>query len=113
MKLPGVDEAVIESAKIREYLLSATHPVGRFKAMFFKSLGYSDSNWRRLEADLQQIARSGDATHSQESPYGKKYVVGGTLIGPSGRWAHVTTVWIVLTGKSVPRLVTVYPGAEI
>jgi len=32
--LPNADEAVIEPAKLRDYLLSTTHPLGRFKARF-------------------------------------------------------------------------------
>ena len=45
------------------------------------------------------------------SPYGQKYEVGGFLQGPTGREAPVVTVWIVLRGEDVPRLVTAYPRA--
>jgi len=38
MTLPNADRAVIDPAKIRDYLLAAAHPVGRFKARFFVSL---------------------------------------------------------------------------
>ncbi len=41
MRMPGAERAVIDSAKIRDYLLSPSHPVGRFKAVFFASLGYT------------------------------------------------------------------------
>lgn len=44
---------VIDPVKLRDYLLSRTHPVGRFKAASFLSLGYSADNWARLEADLR------------------------------------------------------------
>jgi hypothetical protein len=39
--LPNADRAVIEDAKVRDYLLSATHPIGRFKSVFFVALGFS------------------------------------------------------------------------
>jgi hypothetical protein len=39
MKLPEAQRAVIAPAKIRDYLFSTSHPVGRFKAPFFDSLG--------------------------------------------------------------------------
>jgi hypothetical protein len=52
MKLPAAERAIIAQAKIRDYLLSTAHPVGRFKAPFFVSLGYTSANWRRLEEDL-------------------------------------------------------------
>jgi hypothetical protein len=41
-----------------------------------------------------------------------KYVVRGTLNGPSGEAADVITVWIVLDGESAPRFVTAYPGED-
>jgi hypothetical protein len=40
MNLPNADRAVVDPAKLRDYLLAAGHPVGRFKARFFVSLGY-------------------------------------------------------------------------
>ncbi len=83
MKLPAAERAVIEPAKIRNYLLSASHPVGRFKAPFFASLGYTSANWRRLEAGLRDLAVRGDAEPGWDSPYGRKYTIRGTLTGPS------------------------------
>jgi hypothetical protein len=37
--LPNADRAVIEPAKLRDYLLSTVHPLGRFKARFCTALG--------------------------------------------------------------------------
>ena len=37
MILPNIDKAVIEPEKLRDYLLSKSHPIGRFKAEFFRS----------------------------------------------------------------------------
>lgn len=112
MRLPGSDRALIEAAKLRNYLLSSAHPVGRFKAVFFASLGYSPENWGHLEADLRELASSQEALPSGESQYGRKYEVRGTLTGPSGRSAEVVSIWIVLTGEDFPRFVTVYPGDQ-
>ena len=36
--LPHADQALVDEAKICYYLLSDTHPVGRFKARVFRSL---------------------------------------------------------------------------
>lgn len=52
MKLPNAGRAVIDPAKLRDYLLSPAHPVGRFKAPFFVALGYAQDQWPQLEADL-------------------------------------------------------------
>ena len=40
MKLPNADAATVDDAKVRDYLLSPEHPVGRFKARVFRSAGY-------------------------------------------------------------------------
>ena len=39
MRLPNSDRAVVADAKVRDYLLSQSHPVGRFKSSFFVALG--------------------------------------------------------------------------
>ena len=110
MKLPAAERAVIAPAKIRDYLLSTSHPVGRFKAPFFASLGYTNANWPRLEEDLRDLAVSGDAELGKRSPYGQKYEIRAILRGPSGRSAGVLTVWIILFGGDAPQFVTAFPG---
>jgi hypothetical protein len=110
MKLPAAERAIIAQAKIRDYLLSTAHPVGRFKVPFFVSLGYTSANWRRLEEDLLALAVSGEAELGKDSAYGQKYEIRGTLNGPSGRSAGVLTVWIILSGGDVPQFITAFPG---
>lgn len=110
MKLPGSDRAVIEPAKIRDYLLSSAHPVGRFKATFFRSLGYMPADFERLEADLRELAESAEAVAGKESKYGRKYEVRGIINRSLGKQAHVVTVWIIKAGEDFPRFVTAFPG---
>ena len=112
MNLPAADRALIQPEKLRDYLLSTEHPIGRFKAAFFARVGYSRQDWRQLQLDIWQIAQAGTAVERQGSTFGRKYEVNGTLRGPSGREASVTTVWIVKNGEDFPRLVTVYPGDD-
>jgi hypothetical protein len=112
MKLPGADRALIQPEKLRDYLLSTEHPIGRFKAAFFARMGYSRQDWQRLQLDIWQIAQSGAALERQGSTFGRRYEVNGILRGTSGREASVTTVWIVRNDEDFPRLVTVYPGDE-
>jgi hypothetical protein len=112
MKLPDARRAVIAPAKIRDYLLSTSHPVGRFKAPFFASLGYTVTHWQRLEHDLLALAVSGEAELGRESRYGQKYEIHGTLNGPSGKSARVLTVWMVRSGSNVPQFVTAFPGEK-
>ena len=110
MKLPAAERAIIAPAKTRDYLLSTSHPVGRFKSPFFSRLGYTRAHWRRLEDDLRDLAVSGEAELGKSSPYGQKYEIRGILNGPSGRSAGVLTIWIVLSGGDVPQFVTAFPG---
>jgi hypothetical protein len=110
MVLPGAEHAVLDASKVRDYLLSQEHPIGRFKAVFFELLGCARVDWTRLQSDLLELCRSHDAVEGQASQFGRKYEVRGTLKGPSGRQAEVVTVWVVLAGEDIPRFVTAYPG---
>ena len=112
MKVPNGWSARISAAKIHDYLLSPVHPAGRSKCAFFTSLGYSRAAWRRLDADLRVHLRDHDVVRTQPNPYGMKYIVRGTLSGPSGAVADVIAVWILLDGESAPRFVTAYPGED-
>jgi hypothetical protein len=111
VQIPNADRAVIEPTKLRDYLLSSTHPVGRFKAPFFLGLGYTAPEWSRLDADLRGQHLSEDAVAAPPTPYGQKYVIRATLVGPAGRSARVVTVWVVRVGEDFARFVTAYPEA--
>jgi hypothetical protein len=109
MGLPNADRADIDRAKVRDYLLGAAHPVGRFKARFFVALGYAADQWERLRDDILAIARLGNVAAETATSYGRKFEVDGILMAPSGRSATVRTVWIIRTEEDFPRLVTVFP----
>ena len=65
--------------------------------------------WRQLEADLRSQHLSRDAALEQQTPYGQKYSIRATLVGPSGSSAEVVSVWVVRTGEELPRFVTAHP----
>lgn len=109
MTLPNAARAAIDAAKIRDYLLSEIHPVGRFKATFFTALGYSHDSWQRLRDDLLTLARGAPAAPGKPSPFGQTFEVDGMLTGPLGRSASVRTVWIIHASREVPRFVTAFP----
>lgn len=75
MTVPGAERAVVEPRKLQDYLLSLTHPVGRFKAVFFASLGYTQEAWGVLSADLRRHAAAGEAFPAGSSSFGQKYEV--------------------------------------
>ncbi|HEY6559309.1 MAG TPA: hypothetical protein VI072_18620 [Polyangiaceae bacterium] len=110
MRLPSADRAVVEGAKVRDYLLSPTHPVGRFKSVFFVALGFSADQWELLRAALLELAQVGDANPGQASPFGLKFEIRAILRGPSGRQADVMTIWMVSKGQDFPHFVTAFPG---
>lgn len=109
MKLPNAEHAIILDAKVRDYLLSRVHPVGRFKAAFYAALGDEEDDWPRLEADLRGQHLSQDAVLGELTDFGQKYEIRAPLRGPSGRIARVLSVWIIRHGEHVPRLVTALP----
>jgi hypothetical protein len=109
MKLPFAELAVVQRAKLTDYLLSTAHPQGRSKAYFFQSLGFSVSDPKALEEQLLRLAEQADMTETV-TEYGPKYQGSGLVRSPSGRTATMTTVWILRDGEPPPLLVTAYPG---
>ena len=110
VRLPNADRAVVEDAKVRDYLLSSTHPVGRFKSVFFVALGFTADRWEVLRDALLDLAQVGEPTPGQASPFGLKFEIRAILRGPSGRQADVVTVWMVPSGQDFPHFVTAFPG---
>jgi hypothetical protein len=124
--LPRAAGAVIAAEKLRDYILSPAHPIGRFKAAFFAQLGYAQADWQRLAADLRSqhlplaaqemdappFGRNlpSDGTSLRTEPrFGRKYRIRGPLTGPTGRTATLVSIWMVRTGEEAAHLVTVCP----
>ena len=110
MQLPSADHAIIEPSKLQDYLLSSHHPLGRFKAAFFASLGYSQERWKELDRDIREQHLILDAEMGEATKYGQKYLIRGPLRSPEGTIVQLVTVWIVRGDEETPRFVTAYPG---
>lgn len=110
MLLPNADEAVIEAAKLRDYLLSPTHPLGRFKARFFGALGFSADRWEELESALRTQHLTQDAEPAAVVQSGQKFTIRAILTGPNGQSSSVVSVWFIRAEEAAPRFVTAYPG---
>ena len=108
MNLPNAETVEIDERKVRGYLLSRSHPVGRFKARVFAALGFDESASAAFVAELRRIAVAGEVVETEDMEFGRKYTVPGELKGPAGS-AQVMTVWIQLKGQPEVRLVTVRP----
>lgn len=109
MKLPNRKNAYISKEKLTDYLLSETHTVGKFKAKFFRTLGFDESNLDVLEKALHEIAESEDVKEVVSSRYGTKYIIDGSISTPRGKIVRVQTVWIIESGQKYPRFITAYP----
>jgi len=75
--LPNAYLAEIDPQKLHGYLLSKTHPVGRFKARFFAALGYA----------AERLARTGSRPQDSTSHTGRatgRVAAGGASLQDSG-----------------------------
>ena len=109
MKLPNAVHAYVPLNKLADYLLSATHPVGKAKAVVLRRYGFHSGNIAELEMGLLTIARTGNVSSSVTSTFGTKYVIDGVLPTPDKRALSIRTVWIVEHEQDRPRFVTAYP----
>ena len=104
--------AIISPEKLRDYVLSPTHPDGKTKADYLARLGYSQERWEELERDLRAQHMTLDARPTRITLWGRKYEILGPLVGPNGGTAWVRTVWIVRHGESAASFVTLIPARK-
>ena len=109
MKLPHHESAVVPQTKITGYLLSPTHRDGRSKADFFTRFGFSADSWEELAMALLRHAADHEVTRVEDSPFGTRYVVEGTMPAPDGRAPAICSIWFIETGEQIPQFVTAYP----
>ena len=67
MKLPKRQDAYVPPDKLKGYLLSKTHPVGRWKSKLFRGVGFDETNVDLLEKRLLAIANSENVNECQGS----------------------------------------------
>ncbi len=108
--MPDWTEAYIPREKLTDYLLSETHAVGKWKADFFRGLGFAQDQPSVLEERLLDIVRENIVSSEVQTPYGTKYLIDGNLFTPRGRSIRLRTVWIVEHSDPRPRFVTAYPA---
>jgi hypothetical protein len=109
MQLPNKEKAYIPLSKLKDYLLSETHSVGKSKAKLLRSLGFNKMNVNLLKESLMAIAHSGDVKEAISSPHGVKYIIDGLLQTQAGGSIKMRTVWIIDKGHERARFVTAYP----
>lgn len=105
--IPNVAQALVPLAKITDYLLSEVHPIGRSKAGFIRSCGFSSDHPEILIAALKEHAGIHGA-YAKPTAYGQKYIVDGEMNTPARGMVCICAVWFIETGASQPIFVTAY-----
>jgi len=108
VKPPNFDRAVVPEAKIVKYLLSPTHPTGRGKAIFFMRFGFTLDQWKELADALLRHVVDHEVAKTENTLFGARYVVEGTLQTPDERNPRVRSVWFVERDSDIPQFVTAY-----
>ncbi|WP_433550154.1 WXG100 family type VII secretion target [Micromonospora zamorensis] len=110
---PDFTQAEIDSRKITAYAMNPDHPVGKNKFRVINSatgLGPDDA-----DAILQQIREgvlAGKPLPGRADEFGQRWNVDLPLTGPDGT-ITVRTAWILESGASAPRMVTIsFPPKE-
>jgi hypothetical protein len=79
MKLPEYAHVTVSERKIRDYLLSSTHPGGRSKARYFLRFGFTASAWPEFANALRRHAAENEVTEIVTTSRGISYTVEGEL----------------------------------
>lgn len=109
MSLPNFEKAYVPEQKLKAYLLSETHAIGRAKARFFRRLGYAETNADQLADALLAIVKSEEVGEEVSTNFGTKYIVDGDILTPGGTAVRLRTVWVIEPHDDRPRFVTAYP----
>lgn len=107
--LQNHESAQIPDAKLSGYALNMDHPVGKHKAIAFqKALGYTIDNKQLLISQVRRGLKKYRATERTNTKYGWPFEVPMMLLGANGKHAKIITAWIIDTGKTEPRLTSIY-----
>ena len=109
MRLPNAENAWVQVAKARDYLLASEHPEGGGKAGFFVRFDFYQDRWEILADALRRHGASHEVASVIETSYGMKFVVEGILETPDRRNPYTRSVWLIDNGSDLPRLITAYP----
>jgi hypothetical protein len=105
MKLPA--KTIIARRKLDEYLLR--HRDEDDKSAFLALAGYTLENVDRLMNDLHTRLLPLDAELFDQTDYGPKYRIRGTLTGPNGRVLRVVSIWMKEDATGETKFVTLFP----
>jgi hypothetical protein len=105
MKLPA--NTTILRRKASEYLLQKRRDDD--KSGFLALAGYTAQDADRLLRDIREQLLPLEAEFHEETEYGPKYQIRGTLTGPNGRALRVLTIWMKDDATGDTKFVTLLP----
>lgn len=105
MKLPA--DTIIAPNKLTQYLLRLR--VEDDKSQFLALAGYTLADADRLLQDIRKQLLPLDAEFHEETEYGPKYRIRGTLTGPNGRVLRIVTIWMKENETNQTKFVTLFP----
>lgn len=103
-------KAIIEEKKIAEYLLAIDHPIGGGKARYFSKMGFDRDKPSDFSRALREHLLQGTILDPVDTGFGTKWVCRGLIESPTGIQKQITSVWILDSSGTFPRLVTAYPS---
>ncbi len=107
-KLPNYTNAEIAIEKLSEYSLNELHPLGKEKAIVFKSaLGITVEHASLLKEAIYRGLQNNPCSEKVGDKYGKRYLVKMKLCIFEIE-AVVITSWIIKEGEDFARLTTCY-----
>jgi hypothetical protein len=105
--LPNYERAVIPRMKLERYVLDTTHPIGKHKAIVFKSaLGFEQVDWEKLHDSIVSELPFYEAFETKTDQHGTRYNVTMQITGPNNRTVDILTAWVIRRGTDYPSFVT-------
>jgi hypothetical protein len=105
VKLPA--NTIILRRKASEYLLQSRRDDD--KSGFLARAGYTVQDADRLLQDIREQLLPLEAEFHEETEYGLKYRIRGTLTGPNGRTLRVVAIWMKENATGDTKFVTLLP----
>ena len=108
-RLPAIEVALIDDAKLTDYLFNHAHPSGGPKARFLERFGFAGERLEELRRALLLQAQGNAISASRKTDFGTIFEIEGALPSPDGRNPFVRTVWMIDDDATAPRLITMVP----
>jgi hypothetical protein len=105
---PDFLSAIVDDAKLSDYLFDANHYDGWPKGRFLILAGFNENDSNAVRAALVSQAVESDVV-TTTTPYGIKYECEGLIVSPTGSKRLIRSVWQIDSGSTTIRFVTFKP----